>query len=114
MLEIVDSYPANNAEQVWFNFVPTLTEQLFRLCDRNSFELSYENVHLFVTTLCQLFVSTLFQVVTEIETKLEQSWHKVGTKLEQSWHKIGTKLEQSWVNFCYDSCYKFVSNLEQL
>ena len=69
--------PANNAEQVWFNFVPTLTEQLFRLCDRNSFKLSYENVHLFVTTLCQLFVSTLFQVVTEIGTKLEQ---KVGTK----------------------------------
>ena len=64
--------PANNAEQVWFNFVPTLTEQLFRLCDKNLFKLSYENVHLFVTTLCHLFVSTLFQVVTEIGTKLEQ------------------------------------------
>ena len=65
-------YPANNAEQVRFNFVPTLTEQLFRLCDKNLFKLSYENVHLFVTTLCQLFVSTLFQVVTKIGTKLEQ------------------------------------------
>ena len=64
--------PANNAEQVWFNFVPTLTEQLFRLCDKNLFKLSYENVHLFVTTLFQLFVSTLFQVVTKIGTKLEQ------------------------------------------
>ena len=64
--------PANNAEQVRFNFVPTLTEQLFRLCDKNLFKLSYENVHLFVTTLCQLFVSTLLQVVTKIGTKLEQ------------------------------------------
>ena len=64
--------PANNAEQVWFNFVPTLTEQLFRLSDKNLFKLSYENVHLFVTTLCQLFVSTSFQVVTKIGTKLEQ------------------------------------------
>ena len=68
--------PANNAEQVRFNFVPTLTDQLFRLCDKNLFKLSYENVHLFVTTLCQLFVSSLFQVVTKIGTKLEQSWNK--------------------------------------
>ena len=59
-------------EQIWFNFVPTLTEQLFRLCDKNLFKLSYENVHLFVTTLCQIFVSTLFQVVIEFGTKLEQ------------------------------------------
>ena len=63
----MNTIPANNAEQVWFNFVPTLTEQLFRLCDRNSFQLSYENVHLFVTTLCQL------------------NRNKVGTKLDQSW-----------------------------
>ena len=68
--------PANNAVQVRFNFVPTLTDQLFRLCDKNLFKLSYENVHLFVTTLCQLFVSSLFQVVTKIGTKLEQSWNK--------------------------------------
>ena len=70
--EFIGVNPANNAEQVRFNFVPTLTEQLFRLCDKNLFKLSYENVHLFVTTLCQLFVSTLFQVVTKIGTKLEQ------------------------------------------
>ena len=77
-------YPANNAEQVRFNFVPTLTEQLFRLCDRNSFQLSYENVHLFVTTLCQL------------------NRNKVGTKLDHrsvSVTIVGTNLCQIWSNF---------------
>ena len=41
------------------------------------------------------------RVGTEIRTKLEQSWSKVGTnwskvrtKLEQNWSKVRTKLEQ--------------------
>ena len=57
----------NDIEKLHLSFMT-----LFRLCDKNLFKLSYENVHLFVTTLCQLFVSTLFQVVTKIGTKLEQ------------------------------------------
>ena len=63
------------------------------------------------TQLCIYFVSTLYQLCVQVDTKSIQNF--LDTKLWRSWYKVDAKTIQSWYEVDTQLCIDFASTLYQ-